>query len=496
MLKKCWIATLFALCASSALHAATAPLNVEELLHTTYLGPNRIPIVIVRYADQNWTEIDPAALALKMDTLPKDVCFEGKFESFPEPLRLKLSGVDGRIVFEDLARRKQAPDMKALDNVWVCGTIRPTKDNRGHEVVIFEAAKLLPDHQRFENKLLTLEREHNAAELILLGNKIDQCMRNSKNSNGFGLSSYDKLGVLRDKAWTVAVAMKEKDLKPNDANACFDIAIQYRDLLKRMPLFRTWVLKTLKIDPDHSNAGREAERTFNMIHVGDEWMSRPDFEARQKDNDKKFKDQEERDKALALERSARRAQEIAQRTVRLLNFQAALRTGDPDGRVGAIKSLGEEVQNSLDLGFSLVAVDILTNMNDPAAIVFGMDFASKSEFVEVRQLVYESLAWRAGQNDVNSETAYAALASALKTEKAKEPAQAASAALVATGGKAAVATLIAGLDSNESGVCEALIDGLKKLTHVQLQKKEEWISWWNENKSQTNTKSFENAGLK
>jgi hypothetical protein len=490
MLKKMYLSALLALCASGAVHAATAPLNVEELLHTTYMGPNGIAITIIRFADQNWTEIDPSALSTKPDSLPRDVCFEGKFESFIEPLGLKLTGVDGRIVFEDKSRRKQAPDLKALDNVWVCGTIRPGKNGRSVEVAIFELAKLLPDYQRFEAKLVSLERDQNAAELIILGGKIDGCMRTSKNSNGFGLSNYDKLGLLRDRAYATAIAIREKNLRPNDANACYEIAINYRDYLKRTPLYRTWVLKALKIDPEHSNAGKDAERNFNMIHIADEWMSRNDYELRQKQMDDDSKKLLERQKSIEAERTTRRAQEIAERTVRLLNFQAALRTGDPDGRVGAIKSLGEEVQKSLDLGFSLSAVDVLTNMNDPAAIVFGMDFASKSEFTEVRQLVYESLAWRASQNDVNSETAYGALASALKSEKMKEPAQAASAALVAAGGKGAVATLIAGLDSNETAVCEALIDGLKKLTHVQLQKKEEWITWWQDNKSQTNGKSF------
>lgn len=488
------IAAMFATLAASALSASNAPFNVEDLPHSTYKGANGVQISFVRYADQNWTEIDPAVVLSQHDSLYKEVCFEGKFETFLEPITLKLTGVDGKIVFEDKAKRKAAPEMKALDNVWVCGTLQQGKDGN-LQVLIFELAKLPPDAQRFENKFVTLEHNRNVPGLIELGQKIELCMKNSRNG-GIGIQGYDRLSLLRDRAWASAISFKEKDMKPTDANSAYEVAVMYRDLLHRTPLYRTWVLKTLEIDPEHSNAGKDAEHVFGMIRVGDKYMSKADYERNQRDQEQTTKEMAERQKAVEHERSTRRMQEIAERTVRLLDFQAALRTSDPAARVGALTTLGEEIKKSLDLGFSLSAVDILTNMNDAAAILPGLDNASKSEFIQVRKLVYASLAWRAAQNDVNSQIAFDVLGSALKTEKAKEAAQGAAAALVETGGKRAVETLISGLDSSEPAVCDALMDGLKKLTHLQHQKKDEWINWWKENKDLTPAKSFENAGAK
>ena len=99
------------------------------------------------------------------ESLYKEVCFEGKFESYIEPIGLKLTGIDGKIVFEDKSHRKAAPEMKPLDNVWVCGTLQPTKNGRAQELLIYEVAKLPPDAQRFENKFAALEHTRNAIGL-------------------------------------------------------------------------------------------------------------------------------------------------------------------------------------------------------------------------------------------------------------------------------------------------------------------------------------------
>ena len=496
MQKHLLTAALAALLAAGAAEAGTAPLDVEALPHSTYTGANGVQASLVRFADQNWTEIDPATVLATKDSLFKEVCFEGKFESYADPVGIKLIGVEGNIVFEDKAKRKSAPEMKALDNVWVCGTLQPAKKGPGQEVLIYEVAKLPPDAQRFENKLLALEHVRNVPGLVELGQKIDQGIKSSRNGTGLGMQGFDRMAQLRDKAWTSAIAIKEKDMRPSDANACYEIALMYRELMHRTPLYRSWVIKALEIDPEHNGASKDAEHVFGLVKVGDKYISKSDYLRNQQEQETAAKELADKQKALERDRTARRTQEIAERTVRLLEYQAALRTSDSEARVGAITTLGDEVRKSLDLGFSLAAVDILTNMNDAAAIVPGMEKAAKSEFIEVRQLVYASLAWRASQNDVNSQVAYGVLASALRAEKMKEPAQAASAALVEAGGKGAVGTLIAGLDSTEAVVCEAMIDGLKKITHLQHQKKEEWLAWWNENKNQLPAKSFENAGTK
>ncbi len=494
MPRKLFIAAVLMLLAGSAAQASNAPVDPEALQRLKYTGPNGVQVTVLRYADQNWTEVDPNSAMAAKDTYYKEVCFEGKFESYWD-LGLKLTGVDGKLLFEDKAKRKSAPDMKPLDNVWVCGTLQPSKTGAGQDLMVYDVFKLPPDAQRFQNKFDTYERNKDVQGLVDLGLRIEQNIKSSRNGN-LGFIGHEGLLQLRDKAWGLAIGTKEKDLRAGDANGSYDIALMYRDLLKRNSNYRTWVLKTLEINPDHGNAGKDAEHVFGMIRVGDKWFSKSDYDMLQKKQEESTREMAERMKKQDAERAIRRNQEIAERTTRLLDFQAALRTSDAKGRDGAIESLGEEIKKSLDLGFALAGVDILTNMNEAAAIMSGLDSASKSEFIEVRQLVYSSLAWRAAQNDVNSQVAYDVLAAALKTEKMKEAAQTASTALVENGGKEAIKTLIAALDSNDTGVCEALMGGLKNLTQKQFLKKEEWRAWWAENKGLMPEKVFENASVK
>ncbi|MEI6235523.1 MAG: hypothetical protein WCT04_20910 [Planctomycetota bacterium] len=470
-------------------HAADTLLNPEELPRTTYKG-----VTIFRYADQNWTEIDPAVILSLNNTALKEVCFEGKFESFVGALGLKLTGVDGKIFFEELAKRKLAPEMKALDNVWICGTIQPAKTGRGLELIIFDIAKLQPDVDRFMTKFNALEKEQDANGLIELGKKLELSAKKS-GIGGLNMPGFDRINTLRDKCWNLAISIKEKTRKPNDSNACYEIAALYRDLIKRTPLYRQWVLKTLEIDPDHSSAGRDAERAFNMIRVGDKWISKDEYLRTQEIQELASKELEAKTKREQAQQTAQQIQESNERTVRLIELQVALRPTEGQGRGGAIQTLGERIQASLDQGFALTGIDILTNINDPSSISPGLEFAANNRYSEVRKLVYGSLVWRAAQNDVNSPMAYDVLARALKKEKTKEPAQAAANALAETGGKNAVNTLVAGLESIEPAVCESLIDGLKKLTHVQHQKKDEWIAWWNESKTQLPANAFMNSAI-
>ena len=237
----------------------------------------------------------------------------------------------------------------------------------------------------------------------------DQSAKNSRNScGGFQMITIsDRMAQLRDKAWSLAISIKEKDLRPNDANACYEVALMYRELMHRTPMYRTWVLKALEIDPEHNGASKDAEHVFSMIRVGDKYLSKTDYARTQQELEQSTKELAERQKSQEKERAVRRTQEISERTVRLLDCQAALRTSDPAARVGAITTLGEEIKKSLDLGFALAAVDILTNMNDAAATSPALDKVAKSEFIaEVRQLVYASLvsARRAERREFRSRT--------------------------------------------------------------------------------------------
>jgi hypothetical protein len=178
---------VMALMISGVVRAASAPLDVENLQRTVYRGPNGTQVTIVRFADQTWTEVDPSVALSAKDALYKEVCFEAKFDTYAGATGIKLVGVDGSIVFEDKSKRRNAPELKALDNVWSCGNLQPAKNGRGQELVIFELAKLPPDGQRFENRFLVLEHSRNAQGLIELGQKIDQSVRNTKNGATIGI---------------------------------------------------------------------------------------------------------------------------------------------------------------------------------------------------------------------------------------------------------------------------------------------------------------------
>lgn len=469
-------ALLIAVFANSAF-AGAAAVNPDDLQRFQYKGPNGTVVTFVRYEGVNWCEVDPATALSSRDAVYKEVCFEAKFESYIGALGLKFTGVNGTVNFEDKIKRKLAPELKPLDNVWVCGTLQPSKDGRGQEMTIVEIAKLQPDLLRFDAKRQTLLAADDISGLIDLGHRIEQ---STKNNSGFG--NIEKLNELRDQCWQKAIELKEKKMPANDANAAYEIALLYRDLRKRNASYRTWVLKTLEINPDHANAGRDAEQSFAMIRVGDRWITRQENE----EMIKRQKQETEIATQQDIERKRKRAEqlerEVSERTVKLLDCQSALRTNDPAERVGALTSLGDAVKNCLDQNFGLAAVEILANVNDDAAILPGLDRAAKSEHRDVRELVYTSLAWRGSLQDTSSQSAYDVLASNLKTEKEKEPAQAASKALAEIATKGAIGTLVSALDSNEQAVTDVMIDGLKKAAKESLQTREEWQKWWSTNK--------------
>ena len=403
-------------------------------------GPVKV-VTLVHYAEQNWTEVDPVAVFSTRKTVRlKSFVSRAKFDAFTGQTGLKIVGVRGSIQFEDRAKRKAAPELKALDNVWICGTLQPAEDGHGQQLLIYDIMKLPPDAQRFENRFQTLEHAANAQGLIDLGQGIDRTVRNNKTE---GLIGYERLIALRDKAWNTAIQIKEKELRPRDANGCYEIATMYRDLLHRSSQYRAWVLKTLDIDPDHVNDGKDAEKIM-LQALRRRRRSLDDCRRIGQDRKECSKNRRlkcrTRKQKLERKNAAQREKEIANRAAFLLDYQSALRTNDAAARVGALSSLGDAIKTSLDLGFGLSAVDILANLNGDAAIINGLDRAAKSDFIEIRQHVYATLVWRASLSDGSA--AYDVLAGALRTEKAKEAAQTASDALAQTGGKAAIAKAI------------------------------------------------------
>lgn len=474
------LALLFAVLLTGTALAGNAPVNPDELPRIQYKGPNGTVVTFLKYEGVNWCEVDPAVVLSSRDATYKEVCFEGKFESYVGALGLKLTGVDGTIYFEDKTKRKLAPELKQLDNVWICGYLEPSKNGRGQDLRIMDLAKLPPDLLRYQAKFQTVLATDDINGLIDLGNRIEQSTKSA--AIKIGMTNVDRLNDLRDKCWQSAIELKEKKMRPNDSNAAYEIALLYRDLRKRNSSYRQWVMKTLEMNPDHANAGRDAEQTFGMVKVGDKWITKQEHKERidraKIETELAVKSEQERQRKRAEDLE----KEIAERTVKLLDCQSALRTNDPAARVGALTSLGDAVKNCLDQNFGLAAVEILANINDDAAILPGLDRAAKSEHRDVRELVYTSLAWRGSLQDSASQSAFDVLAGALKTEKDKEPAQAASKALAEMGTRSAIGTLVSALDSNEQAVTDVLVDGLKKATKESLQTRDEWQRWWSANK--------------
>ena len=269
---------LLAVALAGGARAANTNVSVEDLPRHVYDGANGVKVVMIHYAEQNWTEVDPVAIFGEKDSPFKEICFEAKFDAFTGQAGIKLVGVHGTIQFEDRSKRKAAPELKALDNVWVCGTLQVADDGRTQQMLIYDLLKLPPDAQRFENRFQTLEHSGSAQGLIDLGQSIDRTVRNNKSD---GLMGYERLIGLRDKAWMTAIQLKELVL-PRDANGCYEIATMYRELLHRSSQYRTWVLKALEIDPDHGNAGKDAEANLRMRRRGDRWMTIEELEGIEK----------------------------------------------------------------------------------------------------------------------------------------------------------------------------------------------------------------------
>ena len=455
--------------------------NVDELPHNTILLPNGNKAEVIHHQDHNWRITDATILTSSDDQNP-DVCFEAKFDSLipNDKIKLfghiKLFGLKGTIIVNDPLKLKAAAALKRGDNVWFCGTLLKPKDSKLVELHVNDWQKQLPDLQRFKNKIAILAQEQDAEGLIEMGNKIEI----HRKTNVGDFADYAQYGILQDKAVDLGLALKEQTLKADDADGFFALGIQYKNLRNRTSNYQECVLMCLNIDPDHPQASRIAQDEFKFEKFERKWMCREDIEkvliARRADQLRIDSQQ-----LSLLEAQARaRDRSIADRASYLMTYQKALCTNDPKSREGALISLGEAVEKSVDIGFGEEAIDILVNTPDPAAVFPGLDFASKSPFPEVRRLVFEALAWRGGLQD---QVAFDVLVRALKVEKNVVTARCAVEALTALGGNPAINTLVAAVDSSEAGTRNEIFEGLKGLTRQSMKGKDAWREWWSKNKS-------------
>ncbi len=463
--------------------------NVDELTHSIIALPNGQRAEVILYKGINYRVVGVEVLVGNNAADP-DVCFEAKFDSVTLPDHIKLFGSPGELIVEDRDTLKFAKsEFKRADNVWFCGSLRKAKDGRSVEFVVADLQRQLPDLERYIKRIARLEKKFTdetqsrdermivAESSIDLGHRIDQDMKQAMSN----FTDFDRLGALRDKAYDIGLENKERALRSDDADGFFALAEQWKELRRKMPKYRLLVLKCLELDPDHPRASRVALDTFNMDKYEGRWLRREQIEdiRKSKQDDQAKLDQATKAKAERFKREQEAA--IAERSSLLLKSEQALCTNDPKARDGALKSLGEAAQNSIDPGFGEKAVEILSNLDDRAAVYPGLDLASKSQFPEVRRMAYEALAWRSVVKE-DQETALKTLSEALKAEKDATAAKVGVEALVALDSKPGISTLIASLNTNETAVQNEIIVGLKAATKQTLPNREAWESWWSKNK--------------
>jgi hypothetical protein len=200
------------------------------------------------------------------------------------------------------------------------------------------------------------------------------------------------------------------------------------------------------------------------------------------------REEDERKHVAAAEKAAREARErelkqaAQDRPFHLVTFQTQLRTRDSQARAAALRAVGEAAQKTPDQAFADGALDVLVNLPD-AAVADALASAAQSALPDVRQRVYQALAWRGSRKE---QRFLDVLAAAMTVEKELPAARGAVAAISALGGKSAAALLMAALNNPSSAVQDEVMEGLKTVTKQPLSGKKEWEDWWDKNKDSFN----------
>jgi hypothetical protein len=308
-----------------------------------------------------------------------------------------------------------------------------------------------------------------------LGEEISQIM--TKRVRSFAQS--DRLRQTMTSAIEKGLKLTEQTLRPDDADGWFSLGEQWFRLTGRGGKQGEYVLKTLRIDPEHAAATRLASR-LDLKKFEGKWYTSDEYDAL-----KKLREAgDETDRANLQEKlrelEKQREAQAAARRESLLNFEAALRDNDPEKRSETLVSLGSAIQAAADPVFAQRLIDILTNDRDDAVLA-SLDAARKSALPAVRLQVMEALAWRSGAG-IQPEAALARLSEAIATEKDASAAKSGAGALVEMGSKAAWGALIAALRNADSDVRSEIISGLQRATKQTFTTKEEWETWWASNK--------------
>jgi len=447
--------------------------NIDDLPRKAIALPNGNQAEVITFNDHNWRVVDPSVLN-STEARDPDVCFEAKFDMFVPPDRLRLFGVQGMAILDEKLRRRAQTEFKRNDNVWLCGTLRSSP---GGKKVDFNAVDLLkqpPDNVKFETRIRKLEAEGSADRLIELGHRIEQQTK----QDVAGFTDFDKLTILRDKAFDLGLQLKEKSLRAEDADGHFALGVQWRDLRRRNSKFRELVRKALAIDPDHPNASRVAEDELQMVKTGRRWVSKSEFERMEEDR-KVEQVRQTNAEAVAREAQVRaRQQAAAERPARVLAQYNALAGADEAARAPVIAALGEAIQQTIDPGFADEAIDLLVNSGD-AGVDAALQNAARNELPEVRRVVLEALAWR-GQSAPQAATL---LGKILSAEKDLTTYKSGLGAAKALRPRLAAGALVSALNNADRSARDEAIEALKTVTQQQHTTKEAWEGWWAQNQA-------------
>lgn len=437
-------------------------------------------VSMLKHKNRTWRPTAVEVLKERVvDESSKDICFEAKFDS-ADIRAMKLFKNDARLVVLDEGLMAFFKKLRPMDNIWLCGTLRPrTDDKPGIELKVEDVIRLPEDFDREQNRFAKLSGLNDADGLIELGHRITRLLQDGV---GLDFKKRDNFQMLQRKAWSQGLTLKEAKLeKSTDADAMFALAEQWRELLRNNRKFHEWVVRTLSIDPEHMKAVSAAREQLGMEFLLDvkKWVT--------KDEARKHREDLERMAALADEQKRKELarqrlqleEAIAERPIRLAALKSAVRVAlDLKSLTEALEALGKAVQSSPDLRFGRAGVDLLANVADPTA-VSGLKFAAECPLPEIRTDVYRALSWRGGDNALRT------LTHALRKEKDVSAVSVGVDALVDRADRPALEALIQCLDTSQAKSVDVVVVGLKRLQNSNLATKDEWLRWWDSNKGRT-----------
>lgn len=452
------------------------PRNPDAFPRSSMPLPDGSKIDYITFGGRRWREVKQEIMHDRIvERQGLEVCFEAKFATFGDDEVKLYKQRQGTITVSDARAKAYIKEhLKVNDNVWLCGTLRTSpRNSRELELILVDIIKRDNDLRLFNAKVARLIRAGEMAGLKKVGTDIKEHLKTAI----VPLNEQDEYVILQNKAWDTYLDLKEKTVAVSDADACFDLASEYLDLRNRSNKRNEWIVKCLRIDPDHPRASVIAANELDMVKHKGLWIT--------KDEIARIRTQEAREKERLEQESQAQAAKLAnlrrdaekERLKRLTELQRALRTRDGKQLEAGLRALGEAVQTSPDPEFGRKGIAILANINDPYAIWPGLDSAAKSELGEVRLDAYQALAWR------GNEQALRALSDALLRESDAGTAKGGVKALVVRGGRPAVQALMECLRSEDAKVVAEVVEGLRLITRENMSAKNEWLRWWDENKA-------------